>query len=430
MDIEKKFFSSAVLFPDEFVQAMATRSLDPRVFTDTGLAIWGWLRTHFKEHGVPPGREAFRIQFEDYTLVKTGETPSFWMEKLREQYVYVRAQKAIVAASAFIKDDKPNEALDELKAAVFDVMALETTTETGNWSTGFADRFDQYLKLAESKGIVGMRSPFPELDRRTGGFGPGEYIVIVAPSGTGKTFFQLLLAYQAWADGNPVVYFTKEMSRMQIERRLDAIHFKLPFGEFRKGVMDDWTVEEYARQAAPEPDHDIEFSKPTAPFYVVGDEEGGVLATEARIQTTGAKIAYIDGFYLMTDDERVSKSSPWEGVMHISRGLKKMARRRNVPVIVTTQLTDEGKLAYFKGIERDADIIIELKQSKDQQFQSRLTLSIRKLRDGARGPDMELVWNLETMEFRVLEMDEELGSHLPSGDDRGPLSKSQEDLPY
>lgn len=78
----------------------------------------------------------------------------------------------------------------------------------------------------------------PKMDDITGGFGPGEMVVVAAPSGVGKSHTCVSVAYHAAAIQGLHVYFaTSETVRNTVRWRLIAHHSMAPkFAELREHV--------------------------------------------------------------------------------------------------------------------------------------------------------------------------------------------------
>ena len=131
----------------------------------------------------------------------------------------------------------------------------------------------------------------------------------------------------------------------------------------------------------------------------------------AKIERYKPDIVYIDGMYLMDDDQRARDN--WLKIGNISRDLKKLAKRTLTPILATVQFNrqadnskgDASNIAYG-DIAKDADVILGLFQDEDQFLAKRMTLKVLKQREGQR-PEIELDWDLNNMKFsEVSEQDE------------------------
>lgn len=84
-----------------------------------------------------------------------------------------------------------------------------------------------YLKDFEARFIERARNPvttgWPKIDKITkGGLGQGELVVVVAPTGAGKSHVLVHLGAQALKQGKNVVHFTLELADTAVAQRYDA----------------------------------------------------------------------------------------------------------------------------------------------------------------------------------------------------------------
>ena len=170
----------------------------------------------------------------------------------------------------------------------------------------------------------------------TMGWHPGEFISIVSRPAVGKTFMLVVFAEYAWANGLNVLFINNEMSEEQIGKRFDAVHFKLPYKEFRAGLLPDELEKRYFEG--------LQELEGENPIWVISDVSG-VMSIASKIDQYKPDIVMIDGMYLLNDDQK--GDSRWERVTNVSRDLKKLAQQKRVPIIATTQFnraTDETRV--------------------------------------------------------------------------------------
>ena len=84
-----------------------------------------------------------------------------------------------------------------------------------------------YIKDFEARFIERARNPvttgWPKIDKITkGGLGQGELVVVVAPTGAGKSHVLVHLGAQALKQGKNVVHFTLELADTSVAQRYDA----------------------------------------------------------------------------------------------------------------------------------------------------------------------------------------------------------------
>jgi replicative DNA helicase len=217
--------------------------------------------------------------------------------------------------------------------------------------------------------VTGTPSGFVDLDSITGGFQPGNLIVIAARPGMGKSGAVINIAdHVAREKRKPVAMFSLEMSEMEIAQRMIASRSRIPSDKLRKGnIKQDWTRVLRAGN---------ELEK--ARLWIDDSSDLGILdlrakarrlhASESAGDGEGLSLIIIDYLQLMrADDPRANRV---EQVGQMSRGLKILARELEVPVIAVSQLsrapeqrTGKDKrpilsdLRESGNIEQDADIV-------------------------------------------------------------------------
>jgi replicative DNA helicase len=93
-----------------------------------------------------------------------------------------------------------------------------------------------YIKDFEARFVEKARSPITtgwrEIDKITkGGIGSGELIVVVAPTGAGKSHVLVHLGAQALKQGKNVVHFTLELADTSVAQRYDSCLTGVPLDE-------------------------------------------------------------------------------------------------------------------------------------------------------------------------------------------------------
>ncbi|MBK7338763.1 MAG: hypothetical protein IPJ00_22700, partial [Saprospirales bacterium] len=116
--------------------------------------------------------------------------------------------------------------------------------------------------LAGLKKYTGISSGIPALDAITGGWQPGQQIVIGGRPGMGKTRFAFANCLEAARAGIPAVYYTKEMKRRAMYRLAFAWMTKITVMQMKNL---DLSVDEADRLAA------ARDQLKTWPLYIVDD---------------------------------------------------------------------------------------------------------------------------------------------------------------
>ena len=129
------------------------------------------------------------------------------------------------------------------------------------------------------------------------------------------------------------------------------------------------------------------------------------MAMEQRIKEINPDIVFIDGVYLMEDDQNAKDD--WLRVAHITRDLKKMAKRLHIPVVINTQLDEKtakkaspklGDIKYTQAIGQDSDIVMTLFRDEVMINDREMGLKILKNREG-EGGTITYNWDFTCMDF-------------------------------
>lgn len=214
--------------------------------------------------------------------------------------------------------------------------------------------------LGQAKGgVSGIPSGFVDIDHHTGGFQPGEVIIIAGRPGMGKSILAKDFAENA---GVPVAYFSLEMSVQELTKRQLAGKGQVNFEALRTGRLTDgdWSrIIEASNSLAKVPIHYIDMANITI------DE---LIAISENIKMNeDVGLVVID--YLQLIRLRSPLQVREREVSEISRKLKGLARGLEIPVICLAQLNRQcearGKnkrprlsdLRESGSLEQDADVV-------------------------------------------------------------------------
>ena len=245
--------------------------------------------------------------------------------------------------------------------------------------------------------LTGTPSGFKDLDEKTGGFQPGNLVVLAARPSMGKSALVCNIAENAVLDGKAVALFSLEMSESELAQRFVASQAMIKGEDLRRGKVAEqrWPkiLEACQRLSA-------------APLFIDDSSDTGVLEVRAKARRLHSKLdgglglIIIDYLQLMRHEGRVE--SRVEQVSQISRSLKGLARELDVPVIALSQLSraveQRGKedkkpilsdLRESGAIEQDADLVMFIYRDeyydKDSEREGEADIIIAKHRNGPVG---------------------------------------------
>jgi replicative DNA helicase len=268
----------------------------------------------------------------------------------------------------------------------------------------FKEEFIDYLKAAQANkgGVTGLISGFKNFDELTGGLKGGQLIILAARPGVGKTTLALNMAANAALRGNaPVLFFSLEMSRLELFLRLVCSDAMLESQKIQKGFLSENDSKKVL--ASSKRLYETDFYIDDSADLGVWDFKQRSRRWAARMQSEKKKpgLIIVDYLQLMTDRGR-SESRQVE-VASISRALKMTAKDLDVPVIALSQMNrsieQRGKdprpqlsdLRESGAIEQDADIVLFIhredlyKKDLPESEQNVADLIVAKHRAGSTG---------------------------------------------
>jgi len=259
-----------------------------------------------------------------------------------------------------------NEIVDRAQAEVLGVDDVGAAEDFSLLSSLMTDTIDEIEQIQNRDGeLGGVLTGFPELDRLTTGFRPGQMVVVAARPGVGKSTLGLdFVRHAAIRNGIPCAMFSLEMTGSEIAMRLLSAEAKVAIHHLRGGGMSnrDWDAIGRALltvQSAPIVIDD-------SPNMTMPD----IRAKARRIKKQhGLGLIVLDYLQLMTSGKRVE--SRQVEVSEFSRQIKLLAKELDVPVVAISQLnrgseqrTDKtpqlADLRESGSIEQDADIVMLL----------------------------------------------------------------------
>jgi replicative DNA helicase len=296
-----------------------------------------------------------------------------------------------------------DEILEGAERLIFDVTEQRVSTQPISIHT-FLDETFRQIESDEDL-VTGIPTGFTVLNEYTGGFQYGDLIIVAARPSMGKTALGLSMIEAIGIDENdregfPAVFFSLEMSKMQVAQRMLCSRGRVDMTKLRRGRLG---ADEIGRlqEAANEMRNKSIFIDDTPAMSVME-----VRAKSRRLKMLhDIQIIFVDYLQLMFD--RAGRESRQQEIAAISRGLKALGRELNVPVVAMAQLNRqvEGRssnrprmsdLRESGAIEQDADVVMLLHREeyyldkkaqpdKLNEVKGKAELIIDKQRNGPTG---------------------------------------------
>ena len=309
-----------------------------------------------------------------------------------------------IQASVHGHDAAPREIVERAEKLMLEVGHGDEQKDVRRVGEILHEEIDKWQQLSvEGRSLTGTPSGFTDLDTITGGFQPGNLIVIAARPSMGKSALVTNMAENVALHRErprPVALFSLEMAEAELAQRFIASQASIKGDDLRKGRLKDEAKWKRVLKVAGEYD--------VAPLFVDDSSDIGILDIRAKARRLhqqtrgeygGLGLIIVDYLQLMRADSRIESRVQQVGEM--SRGLKILARELSVPVIALSQLsrgvesrTDKrpmlSDLRESGNIEQDSDLVMFI--YRDEYYNKETTdrpgeaeLIIAKHRNGGLG---------------------------------------------
>ena len=308
-----------------------------------------------------------------------------------------------------------DEILDKSEMLIFEISQNKREDSTVSLKEIVKESIETIDKLYQKKSsVTGIPTGFIDLDRRTAGFQPSDFIVIAGRPSMGKSAFAISIAeYVGVVEKIPLAFFSLEMSKGQLAQRMLCAHARVDAHKVRTGYLSssDWPKLTAAAGKLSE-----------APIFIV--DTPAISALELRAKARRLKMQHniglliIDYLQLMRGSSRAENRQ--QEISEISRSLKALARELNIPVVAISQLSRAvearadhrpqlSDLRESGAIEQDADLVILLLREEyynpTEENEGIAEAIIAKQRNGPVG-SVKLAFIKEYMRFDNLILEE------------------------
>lgn len=361
--------------------------------------------------GEVPTVRAFERKFPHYSLetvvkdglecVGTEESIKFWCNELRKKVKHNSLAETLEEVVKHIEDFNTDSAFTLLKKEIAYIESEVEEQVSCDITKNTEDRIQAYLKKKENKGMLGLSYGIKHLDYITKGLKPETLTTLIANTGIGKTWFEIYVGAYCMLQNCKVLQFVTEMSEDIMRDRYEAMLFSMMYGEMNYNSFKSGTLTlEQERQFFEFLENDLPNCEP-----LIIATASGVMGVSAEIDKHKPDVVLIDGVYLMEDDQ--GAKDDWLRVAHITRDLKKLAKRSKVPILINTQADKNtskktgpelGSIMYTQAIGQDSDDILALYRDEVMISDREMCLKVLKQREGVTGKVM-MNWNFDVMDF-------------------------------
>lgn len=381
---------------DRDILPVLQRGVTPDWFLDPDNAqVWKFVTKHYSEYNEVPTAVTVRDHYPTYPVLDVQDSLDF----LVDQAVTFRRRLLIRQGTELVVDRLTTN--DHEGALVAMESTITTVNTSGVQGTNELDlikdaesRFAEYQTLA-NRTMVGIPTGFDKIDEATAGLQGGQLVTVIAPPKTGKSQLALAIGIHVHTEGKVPMFQSFEMTNREIQQRHDSIRAQVSHGRLRRGKL-------FADEETRYVDMLKKMDAMQNSFHLVDAVNGLTVASlSATISKLKPDIVFVDGVYLMMDEMTGEMNTP-QSITNVTRSLKRLAQRHDIPVVITTQTllwkmrggkVTADSIGYSSSFFQDSDVILGLEPVEGQD-------KLRNLKIVASrncGPsETSLTWDFET----------------------------------
>lgn len=381
-----------------FAKAVEQGLLRDHLFDDAR-KVYDLVLAHYAKYGKIPDSNTVKndtgVDVPDLAGVK--EPFEYYLDKAKERARDNLAKEGVKTQLRAMEAGRTEEAIDAAAKLSEDLTRMNLQSDPVDDWTKHTDVREREYKDAKAigTGILGIETPWPGLNDLTQGIQDGDFWVMVARPGTGKTWMLVVMAIFAWLKGHIPLFISMEMPKKKIKRRMDAVHMKLDYRSLKCGQLGMGIEDEYFKGL-------VDLQNADHPLYVASSRNVKRIRDIAVLtRLYQPSIIFLDGLYKLRPPN-IGVSSYWERIQAIANDLQLLNGDLESKLVATSQLRREGgksmkkkrgaavdfsleDIAFADAIGQNADVVMGLGATKRMVEDHEMVMMLIKNREDERG---------------------------------------------
>lgn len=326
--------------------------------------VYEFICQEFRSSGKIPSPKTVKQFFPAFRLKKAHEGAKFYAKLLikRSEERRLKDLAAELVDKLSVEEPDVGEIKKTLTSQIIEWVGDSEGTAPADLEYGRDPRKGIAAHKERASGISADFSLGHQvLDEDLIGGEKGDFYIIAGTPRAGKTWLLLKTLYNLWTKERlNILLFSFELSRKLIDRRLDSIVARIPYGRFRRGMLTHEEIIRFQRRLLK--NARIPSFWKILTLESAGNDSGRLDFVYSKIMQYKPDIVGIDGFYLMGG----IGESAWERIAYLTRGFHSITQATGVNGWGTTQL---GKTSDDKNPKlRDLSFSWTFAQDTDGAF--------------------------------------------------------------
>lgn len=360
--------------------------------------IWEYVDETFQTIHAIPSADSIAKKF-DIELPPAEDDPIVYFKELRERLVHTKISELGRRVEEGLRTTSAVDTLYLLRNESMKLVSSIDTSDQGKiLDEGGKERLSKrYADYKAGKG--GIQTPWPTVNKWTRGFFPKDMSVIVGRTGTGKSWWLVVLAEYVVSNICDTCFISCEMSDDDIEDRYVCVRERVAYGSYREGKLSFGDEQRLLSS----------FDHPREHNFTVFDASQGLSMNriEAIVASTPAPLVVIDSAYRIEASRRTRDR--FENMAEVMNEIKKCAQIYNKAIVISTQFNrgatqkeavdlSTEDIAMSDVIGWNSTNILALAKERDEYgYMNFKAVKVRENNDG--GKPLRVNWNFVQMSF-------------------------------
>lgn len=357
-------------------------------FVDEFRSVFRYLLKVKKEHDTLPSKSTLLARFPDLDLPRVRETEMpMLIGQVRQRRKFTTFLGLIHQAADQLTDyERADEAVQWLQGQL-NGMAFSSGQKNHMvdlFSREASREIRKELRLRRSEEGTGIKTGLRRLDEVTGGLHKQQMCTIIARTGVGKSWLNLLFVKSAVMQGKKVILYPLEMSLFETAARLYTLFSSDMLGQAKVIKNFDIVSGKVDRKKILRFMNSLEDRFP-GQLYVA--DVGRLMdpytneRIEAEVEAYAPDLFWVDYLTLLKVPQGGAKGeNEASGIRRLSNGIKMTATRRNVVGGCSAQVNREGiragagliprleHIAFGDSIGHDSDLVMAAAKDKGKIY--------------------------------------------------------------
>ena len=385
---------SKIIRDRDLIPAMERGVKDNWFLDEDNRKVWAFVRQHYGQYSEVPTGTTVKDHYPNYKILDVEDSIEYLLDTMVDFRRRLLTRQGLEDAVEQLQTNDHDAALlaMEKTISIVNEQGIQGTHEV-DLSKNTEQRYADYQAVQNST-FLGIPTGFEKIDEATAGLQGGQLITIIAPPKTGKSQIALQMAINVHKLGKIPMFQSFEMNNHEQQQRHDAMRAHISHGRLRRGKLLKEEEDRYIDM--------LNTMEKEHPFHLVDAVNGiTVSALAAKIEQCKPDIVFVDGVYLMMDEITGEMNTP-QAITNITRALKRLAQRINLPIVITTQTllwkmragkVTADSIGYSSSFFQDSDVILGLEPVEEDE-----EIRLLKIVQSRNCPPSEtaITWRWET----------------------------------